>query len=136
MTNNFDVVMANETDAQLLKILTEQRNDYQPAAVEAAEREFAKRNLSQEKIESAKKELIQKKQALEAKAQEPLAGGWKAFLFLLPGLSLLGVGVWILISHAEGRKQSRNDILRWTFYGFCFWAGVFVLLSLADRLST
>ena len=54
MSNNFDDVMAKETDAQLLKILTEQRNDYQPAAVEAAEREFAKRNLSQEKIESAK----------------------------------------------------------------------------------
>ncbi len=130
MTNSFDEVMAKESDAQLIKILTELRNDYQPAAVEAAEKEFARRNLSSEKIEVAKELLMQEKQVTEAKAAEPLAWHWKAFFLLLPGLSLLGVFASALLFHADGYKQKSRDIVKWTFYGFCMWTGTLALISL------
>ncbi|MFM2306425.1 MAG: hypothetical protein RLZZ367_1094 [Bacteroidota bacterium] len=130
MDNSFDEVMAKESDAQLIKILTEHRNDYQPAAVEAAEKEFAKRNLSSEKISVAKEKLMQEKQATEAKSGEPLASHWKVLLILLPGVSLIGVAAWALLSYSDGYKQKGRDIVKWTFYGFCMWGGIVALISL------
>lgn len=54
MENEFESVMSERTDIELLQITTTNRNDYQPKAVMAAEIEIKKRNLSTEKI----KEII------------------------------------------------------------------------------
>ena len=50
MDKNFEKTMTKRTDAELIKIVNEQRNDYQPEAIEAAELEIKNRNLTFEQI--------------------------------------------------------------------------------------
>jgi len=57
MKSDFSEVMSNRTDEELVKIVTVQRNDYQPEAVIAAEKEIEKRNLDINKIEEIKNEI-------------------------------------------------------------------------------
>lgn len=57
MENNFSKVMAQRSDSELLKIVNELRNDYQPEAIEAAEIELISRSLNNDQIENAKKEI-------------------------------------------------------------------------------
>jgi hypothetical protein len=80
MENEFTDVMAKRPDSELLEIITKRRNDFQPAAIEAAELEIEKRNLSKEQIETAKKEIEQKESQLAEKENEPL-GVLKKFYF-------------------------------------------------------
>ena len=83
MTNNFPDQMSKRTDVELLRILNEQRNDYNPEAIIAAEEELAKRNLSQEQVITAKQELETKKQFDEKRANDPLGVVAKRNLFLI-----------------------------------------------------
>jgi hypothetical protein len=52
MTDDFESIMFERSDNQLIEILTTNRNDYQSKAIEAAEKEFSKRGLN---IDSFKK---------------------------------------------------------------------------------
>lgn len=124
--NDFDAVMAKETDAELVKIINVLRNDYQPAAVEAAEREFARRNLSAEQIKAAWVELQEMEEVRVQKETEPLSGNWKAALFLFPGLS----NIFALAFFADGYHTKGKDFFKWAFYGMCFYAGLILLISL------
>jgi len=46
MSTDFSAVMSERTDKQLAQILTTERGNYQPVAVDAAQAEFDKRNLN------------------------------------------------------------------------------------------
>ena len=50
MKNQFSDAMSKRTDADLQIIVTEQRNDFQPEAIEAAEQEINERKLKQEEF--------------------------------------------------------------------------------------
>ncbi len=94
MKPSFEEVMSKESDAELLKIVNEQRDDCQPAAVEAAERELAKRK-SQEQTNTVSQTMEQKKQVVEAKAQEPVVASVKnnanfGRWFVIIGLIIIG----------------------------------------------
>ena len=71
MENKFAEAMSKRSDSELLEIVTKLRNDYQPEAVEAAEIEIKKRNLSTEQIEKAKEEIIVKEISLKEREKEP-----------------------------------------------------------------
>jgi uncharacterized RDD family membrane protein YckC len=60
MENNYTDVMSARSDEELIKIVTMQREDYQPDAVIAAEVELKKRNISSDKIEAIKSDLTAK----------------------------------------------------------------------------
>ncbi len=57
MNTNFKEVMSKRTDEDLIKIVTVDRNRYQPLALECAEEEIKKRNIDTSKIEQAKVDL-------------------------------------------------------------------------------
>lgn len=57
MNTNFNDIMSKRTDDELIKIITVDREGYQPLAIEAAEEEISKRNLSTTKIEQVKIDL-------------------------------------------------------------------------------
>jgi len=57
MNNNFKEVMAQKSDEELIKILTIHKHDYQPEAVECAEAELKKRDLSLDSIHTIKEEI-------------------------------------------------------------------------------
>jgi len=60
MTTDFKDVMSQRTDEELIKIVTIQRDDYQPLAVEAAEEEIKKRGIDTTKVEEIKTDLEEK----------------------------------------------------------------------------
>lgn len=60
MTIDFKDVMSKRTNEELIKIVTVDRNGYQPSAIEAAEEEIKKRNIDTNKIEQIKVELTTK----------------------------------------------------------------------------
>lgn len=61
MTPDFTDVMSERSNEGLIKITTIQRLDYQPAAVVAAEKELAKRNVDKDELETTKEEILEKK---------------------------------------------------------------------------
>jgi hypothetical protein len=54
MNTNYKDVMSQRTDEELIKIVTIDRDSYQPLAVETAEEEIKKRNIDTTKIEEIK----------------------------------------------------------------------------------
>ncbi|MBF0694168.1 MAG: RDD family protein [Flavobacterium sp.] len=57
MNTDFKGVMSNRTDEDLIKIVTVDRDGYQPLAIEAAEQEIKNRNIDTTKIEQVKADL-------------------------------------------------------------------------------
>jgi uncharacterized RDD family membrane protein YckC len=60
MNTDFKDVMSKRTDEDLIKIVTVDRDGYQPLAVEAAEQEIKNRNIDTTKIEQVKADLTTK----------------------------------------------------------------------------
>lgn len=54
MDNNFTEIMSKRTSEDLIKIITVEKDSYQPAAIEAAEKEIQKRNIEVSKIDQIK----------------------------------------------------------------------------------
>ncbi len=65
MTTDFKNVMSQRTDEELIRIVTVQRDDYQPMAVVAAEDEIQKRGIDLTKIEEVKTDLEEKIEELK-----------------------------------------------------------------------
>ena len=126
MENQFDAVMSKRTDVDLIKILNSPEGDYQPAALEAAQREYDKRNLSTEQIVVAEQEIEQKQQTDEFKANEKLSSNGKIFAFLFPGLLLI---MFAGTYKADGYDRKAKELLRSTFYGWGFYIGIIILIK-------
>ena len=60
MNSDFKDVMSKRTDEELIKIVTVDRNKYQPLAIESAEEEIKNRNIDNAKIEKVNAELTTK----------------------------------------------------------------------------
>jgi hypothetical protein len=82
MDNKFIDVMEKRSDSELLEIVTKLRDDYQPEAIEAAELEIKKRDLSTDQIEQAKQELKEKELSLEERKNESLSVGQRILFFI------------------------------------------------------
>jgi len=125
MENQFDDVMANRTDAELINILQSPSGDYQPSALESAKREFKKRNLSDQRIGSIKEKIAQKNQIDDIKANEPLPTIWKVLAFAFPGIIQI---IFAGIFKAEGSTRKLNELVKCTLYGFLFYLSIVILL--------
>jgi len=124
MKNEFDDVMSQRTDAELVQILNGPPDNYQPAALEASRRVFDSRNLSDEKISSAHHEIAQQKLRDDLKASEPLPVLLKIFAFIFPGILLL---MFAGIFKGGGYDKKAKDLTRWTLFGFGFYFGIALL---------
>lgn len=60
MKQDFTEVMSKRTDEELIEIVKVKRDDYQPEAVEAAEKELQKRQINPDQIEQVQQELTEK----------------------------------------------------------------------------
>jgi hypothetical protein len=125
MENDFTTIMSQRTDAELLKIVNELRNDYQPDAVRAAELELQKRNLTSEQVQEAVHENETKKQIVTEKANAKLSGIWKVLTFIFPGiLQVIFAGTF----KADGFDRKARELTKWTLYGFGFYFGLVILI--------
>ena len=131
MANQFTDQMSRRTDAELLKIVIDQRNDYQPEALLAAEEELARRNLSPEQVSSAKEELERKKTFDEKRANEPLDMSLKILTAIFPGiLQIILSGTY----KVEGYDRKARELVRWTLYGFGFYFSFVMLLLILNEV--
>ncbi|MGZ3757134.1 MAG: hypothetical protein ACXVAY_11920 [Mucilaginibacter sp.] len=127
MENQFDHVMSKRTDIELIKILNSPEGDYVPEAIEAAQREYNKRNLSTEQITVVEQELEQNQQANEVKANEKLSSNLKIFAFLFPGLLfIMFAGTY----KADGYDRKAKELILSTFYGWGFYIGIIILITI------
>ncbi|MCF3112190.1 hypothetical protein LL912_25605 [Niabella sp. CC-SYL272] len=79
--DDFKAVMAQQTDAELIRILSAPEDQYQPEALQAARAEFSNRNLSESAYIALKDANEAHQQAIQVRAAIPLNNGWKLLAF-------------------------------------------------------
>ena len=124
MDIDFEKVMSQRTDAELIEIVTKKSEDYQQAALLAAEAELKKRNLSSEETEIANSEIEKKEKTILENSNAPLGIGWKLLTFFLPGIPNFLIA---RVLKAEGYDRKWREAWHWTFYGIMFYVGLVVL---------
>lgn len=127
MKNSFEAVMAKRSDTELMKIINGPVDDYQPQAIEAAKKEFEKRNLTTEQYRNAFIKLEQDNKLLKEKTKQPLDKIWKILTFIFPGLFQI-IFSGILISN--GYETKAKELTKWTLYGFCFYFALILFFKL------
>lgn len=130
--SEFSKVMENKSDSELLEIVTKLKDDYQPEAVIAAEKEVESRNLSSEQIEQAEIEIKEKEVENLEKANEPLGVGQK-ILFLL---FFWGVIPWAMAGtfKTNGYSRKYKDAWRYMKIGIGIFIGIPLLLILILKI--
>src|SRR5437868_10173043 len=123
MTFEFEKQMEKASDAELLKIVTLDRDDYQGAAVIAAENELARRNLTTEQIADASTANVIEKTARDTKANLPLDFYWIPFALIFPGIFQMIISG---IFKGEGYDRKARELTKWTLLGL----GFYILLTL------
>jgi len=89
MENNFEKAMSERTDEELIKIVTVERVDYQPIAVEIAEKEIEKRNIDTSKFQEIKDKSLNEKQEKD-KAESNVVSSMIRFLnFTIDSIAFL-----------------------------------------------
>jgi hypothetical protein len=127
MIDNFEEVMAKRTDSELAKIVAGPEGNYQSAALDAARKEFDKRNLSTELLVSAKQEFERDQKLMDHRSGIPLGTDLKVLTFMFPGI------IQIILSGKlkdDGYDRKASELSRWTLYGFGFYVGLFILISI------
>ena len=130
MSNEFAEVMSKRSDADLLYIVDGPPEDYQPAALEAAKRELERRNLPAEQINLLTQTNQQKALLAQQKATAPLRTIWKIVAFFLPGILYIAI---YGVLRGEGYIRKGRELVRWTFYGFLFYAGLIIVFKLLSK---
>ncbi len=128
MATNFTELMSSKSDEQLLKIIA-RPGDYQTEALDAARREISRRNLSADRLEEARKEVVIEEQRSTEKANMPLEGTYKALSFFFPGFIPAMMSTAL---RTNGYEKKASDMLKWTFYGVGFYITLIVFFSLLN----
>ena len=121
MKNKFAKVMSEMTDEELIKIVTIERDEYQPLGLEAAESEIKKRNIDTSKFEEIKKKAKEEKE-LRVKIDSYTVGTKIRFLnFIIDFISwLIMVEIFTFPLNANNGIQMLLGylILLGTFIGY------------------
>ena len=116
--------MKNKSNSELLKIITELKDDYQQEAVEVAEQELKSRNLTKEELNDTKIELEKENEIIKEKANTELEGYWKVLAFIFPGIINIYVA---LLFKGKGYDNKQKGLVKWTVFGFLFYFGIIIL---------
>ena len=127
MEFDFAKTMQEISDTELIKILTTERDNYQKEAIDAAELEFNKRNLTTTQIENAKTYNEKEYQIQLAKSKMPLDLHWKILTAIIPGvIQLILSGLF----KSEGYDRKAHDLTKWTLIGFGIYICITIVISL------
>jgi hypothetical protein len=118
MENKFTKLMSKKTSHALIKILTIDRENYQPEAIEAAEIVVKSRNLSEKQIERANKINEKKVVIAQEKAEKPLCWVYKIWLILIP----IRVFAMSASYENEGYERKAREAVNWSYVGFIMYA--------------
>lgn len=128
-SNPFSAVMAQKDDVELIRIVTAEKNDYQPEAIIAAEEEIKKRNISVSmyqdfagKIET----LIEiENNREEIKRRLPLQNWIKVVAFLFPAFIFFIIGAALMMF---GYQKRGKELCKWTLFGCLLYLLVIFIL--------
>jgi uncharacterized RDD family membrane protein YckC len=92
MENEFKEVMSQRTDEELIKIVTIEREGYNPTAIEAAESEIEKRNIDTSKFEEIKEVATAEKKQKEKVDSNVVSSGIRFLNFIIDFF------VWLILA--------------------------------------
>ncbi|MCX6181466.1 MAG: hypothetical protein NT150_06035 [Bacteroidetes bacterium] len=127
---DFTEAMAKNSNEQLLKIVTDLRNDYQPAAIIAAEKEIEKRNLSDLQIQRTKANLDEQKRIENLYAKEELSVFLKVIVFVFPLSALMFKILFYYDWKKQGKTLKAEQLKNFSLYGVAF----YVIITLLSNL--
>ncbi|HTE32270.1 MAG TPA: hypothetical protein VK666_17940 [Chryseolinea sp.] len=128
MNLDFTESMRRTSDTELIKIVTVDRGDYQEAALIAAEKELAGRNLPVERIASAKETNEAERAIKDRKANAPLEVYWAILAVILPIVFQM-IMSGIFITHGYERKS--RELTKWTVLGIALYV-VYVIFKVGS----
>ena len=104
---------------------------FRSQAIEAVEREIARRNLDSRRISELEVSAAKEKQDENVKAQMPLQLPFRILMLILAfGILQIMVGEYY---RNRGYARRSREVWRWMLYGLLFWLAILlleVLLSL------
>jgi uncharacterized RDD family membrane protein YckC len=92
MENEFAKVMSERTDKELIKIVTAERDKYNPTAIEAAETEVEKRKIDTSKFEEIKEKATSERVAKENVDSNVVGSGIRFVNFLIDFI------IWLILA--------------------------------------
>jgi len=116
MNIDFKDIMSSRTDEELIKIVTVNRDDYQPLAIVAAEEEIKRRNLGTTKIEEVENDFlanIEKEKQVDSKAVSSLTRFFHSIMdsFVWLTIAYILTSLLVLLLSLFGFSQSDESIL-------------------------
>jgi uncharacterized RDD family membrane protein YckC len=124
MENEFKEVMSQRTDEELIKIVTVERDGYNPIAIEAAESEIEKRNIDTSKFEEIKEVATAEKKQKE-KIDSNVVGSGIRFLNFIIDFFVWLILVTIIGFIIELFVQMTDQVIIQVF-GYVLFFGTFV----------
>ena len=128
MLLDFEKTMKEAPDAELIRITITNRDDYQEAAIIAAEAELLARNMPQGEIALLKDQQEVENREKSYKAGLPLEFHWKWVAFLLPGIFQLIIAGFF---KSNGYDRKANEVGKWTIFGLLFYIGLGIYSAIA-----
>jgi hypothetical protein len=125
MSYNFTELMSKKTDEELITILSARRDEYSEAAIDAAEIEFKKREISLDKIEIVKVEQTAIKEKESANANEPLEKDIKRLAMIFPLIARL---MYAEKFRKEGFDRKLEEMTNAYFYGRLLFVGIIIVI--------
>ena len=92
MENEFTKVMSERTDEELIKIVTVERERYNPTAIEAADAEIEKRNIDTSEFEKIKEQATVEKEQKQKVDSNVVGSGIRFVNFLIDFI------VWLILA--------------------------------------
>ncbi|NGX85382.1 hypothetical protein [Aequorivita sp. KMM 9714] len=117
--NEFAKVMAEHSDSQLIKIVTAEREKYQPLAIAAAEYEINKRKLTVQEIKLVETKIEQDLLGQKQKEIQPLGAFQKILFFVF----FWGIIPWMIAAtyKTDGYFRKYREAWNAMKYGLIFW---------------
>jgi len=124
MENEFAKVMSERTDEELIKIVTVERERYNPTAIEAADVEIEKRNIDTSEFEKIKEQATVEKEQKQKVDSNVVGSGIRFVNFLIDFI------VWLIlafiVSFIIGIFVQPTDQGLLTLFGYVLIFGTFI----------
>lgn len=121
--NKYAAPMSKKTDAELIRVLTTDKDSYHPDALQAAEGELNNRNLTVEQSATARETHSAIVADEIAKAEEPLGLVDKVLTFIIPFRAF----IVSMTYRADGYDTKADEIRKWSLYGIGFYIALIFL---------
>ncbi len=125
MSRDFQKVMAQRTDDELIAIVSARKDEYNPEAIKAAQKELDSRNVDNEKFVKIAVEQEEIKRTEDYKAGLPLEKDAKLLAIFLPLGARLTYGRNLL---REGYERKHAEFENAIFMGRLLYVGLIILL--------